>query len=474
MIHSRLLALLALCTLSQLLTFFPSVRAAHDIASACPGLPSPFDFSYPDRLCGNLKEFAVRLNDHMRALSRAAGPITASTAAAAAAGAPGSTAAPASLASPSTAAPSGSSPVSTSSSSPASDATLANSFLDPLPSTPRFLAYDSGIGGYGDTITGLVTTFITALLDGRALVVKHPWLLHAFEPATFDWRPTPDVKIDPVQFINNETEPVESGRVPRIALTAMKVDPEALFGRMEKYPVVRVAWNVGHLTYFYKNNGTWGARFRSLGLRPPFSFGCILRLLLRPKPEVWQMMRETARSLHSERGLSVGVHIRVDDRIVWGGLHGYGAPITLNETQIGQLMEQARPALECAQGVEDWWHPSPMKTKWLVLTNSHQLKEAIQKRYPDKVVVTNFVPRHVSKNEDPNSKSNEASEVMVQETVAEWLLFASCDRFVFPDSGYSRTAAMYAMRPASMHLTRICNPEHPVEVTTLAEKGSSI
>ncbi|GJP85619.1 hypothetical protein CLOP_g15723 [Closterium sp. NIES-67] len=472
MIRDTRRSILALATILLSLSSSPAARAAHDSSSACPGLPSPFDFSYPDRLCGNLKEVAVRLNDHMRALSRATGPIAAATTKPAAADAPASLASP-SAASPSAAAPFPSPSTSSSASSP-SDASLPASFLDPLPSSPRFLAYDSGIGGYGDTITGLITTFITALLDGRGFVVKHPWLLHAFEPASFDWRPTPDVKIDPVQFINNETQPVEAGRVPRIALTAMKVDPEVLFGRLERYPVVRVAWNVGHLTYFFKNNGTWGGRFRALGLRPPYSFGCILRLLIRPKPEVWQLMRETARALHSEHSLSVGVHIRVDDHVVWGGLHGYGAPITLNDTQIAQLMEQARPALECAQVVENWWHPSSIKSRWLVVTNSHQLKGAIQKRYADKVVVTNFVPRHVSKNEDPNDKSGEASEAMVQETVAEWLLFASCDRFVFPDSGYSRTAAMFSMRPASMHLTRTCDPEHPVEISTLAEKGSSI
>ncbi|CAI7824629.1 unnamed protein product, partial [Closterium sp. NIES-54] len=103
----------------------------------------------------------------------------------------------------------------------------------------------------------------------------------------------------------------------------------------------------------------------------------------RPKPEVWQLIRPFDQQLRGDRTVVIGLHIRFEDRAVWGE-GGEGAPLSLSEERVREMVEEVRPTLECAKLVQEWHIPSSLPVKWLLLCNSMQVKHAIREKYPDK------------------------------------------------------------------------------------------
>ncbi|CAI5487212.1 unnamed protein product, partial [Closterium sp. Naga37s-1] len=130
------------------------------------------------------------------------------------------------------------------------------------------------------------------------------------------------------------------------------------------------------------------------------------------------------------------------------------------------------------QTVEDFWYPPPLQVKWILITNSHPLKQVLKAKYPHKVVATDFIPWHsdrATEHENTDLTSPEEREAALRglqhfrETVAEWALVASCHTFIIPASGFSRTAALYALRPLDMFIPPPdpCNPEEPTPISAL-------
>ncbi|CAI5947402.1 unnamed protein product, partial [Closterium sp. NIES-65] len=302
-----------------------------------------------------------------------------------------------------------------------------------------------GCGGLGDALIGLAAAFTVALLDGRALILNHPCLPQAFDPAHVDWRLTDDVPMEPSRKYTYVPPPdvgpsaansppaagaaagseadseagaepadaaVQAGEVVRLNLKNRHVDLQPLFSRLAPAANILLRWNRGVLTrlfmeaynadreaYNADNGGKeeggvggewgmrgsreWALRLRSMGLRLPLATGCFLRFLLRPKPEVWQLIRPFDQQLRGDRTVVIGLHIRFEDRAVWGE-GGEGAPLSLSEERVRAMVEEVKPTLECAKRVQEWHVPSSLPVKWLLLCNSMQVKEAIRKQYPDK------------------------------------------------------------------------------------------
>ncbi|CAI7885995.1 unnamed protein product, partial [Closterium sp. NIES-53] len=89
---------------------------------------------------------------------------------------------------------------------------------------------------------------------------------------------------------------------------------------------------------------------------------------------------------------TVGIHIRVGDDVVWAG--DRGKPKELTAKQVDWLVTHARKWIHCARRVEEFWFPSSVAVRWMLITNSAQLKAAIKSRFPSKVITTDFIPRH--------------------------------------------------------------------------------
>ncbi|CAI7784043.1 unnamed protein product [Closterium sp. NIES-53] len=218
---------------------------------------------------------------------------------------------------------------------------------------------------------------------------------------------------------------------------------------------------------------------------PPFLFRSSLSIpsVPSPRPEVWQLVAGIEEHVWGEGVVRVAVHLRVPDQTVWHMFEGM--PLETSQQQLDELLAEANSTLQCAQTVEDFWYPPPLQVKWILITNSHPLKQALKAKYPDKVVATDFIPWHsdrATEHENTNLTSAEEREAAVRglqhfrETVAEWALVASCHTFIIPASGFSRTAALYALRPLDMFIPPPdpCNPEEPTPISALRGSWSGI
>ncbi|CAI5508120.1 unnamed protein product [Closterium sp. Naga37s-1] len=467
----------------------------------------------------------------------------------------------------------------------------------------RFLTYDwyGSCGGLGDYLIGLVSLFPAALLDRRALLVAQPCMHAAFRSPHIDTALSPDVPMGgrrpllratppPLDAASDGDEPqrVEwlappcerlegnlgaaaevrrdsnssssssssgdnSSAVPCLDLLRHTFEMEAL-QQLSALSNYRVRYNKGMLiTTLLRDQGLWANALRQLGFKVAYGFGCILRFLFSPRPEVWQLLVGMEEQAWGEGVVRVAVHVRVPDREVWqnDGM----TPQNMTQQQLDDLLAKASSTLQCAQAVEDFWYPPPLKVKWVLITNSHLLKQALKAKYPHKVMATDFIPWHSAQateheqhtdlaspderdaalrglqhfretvaewaliashrnmsvtrccvvhscsppaplvhsppcqvvatdfipwhsaqatqheqHTDLESSSSSAERDAAlqglqhfRETVAEWALIASSHSFIIPASGFSRTAALYALRPLDIYVPPPLNPPKAAE-----------
>ncbi|GJP46267.1 hypothetical protein CLOM_g5572 [Closterium sp. NIES-68] len=267
---------------------------------------------------------------------------------------------------------------------------------------------------------------------------------------------------------------------------------EPFFGELEGAVNIRMVSNRGVLTWLQtKAEGAWAERFRAMGFRLPYALGCAVRFLMKPRPEVQELFHSIELQLRTppptgrgerRRGVAtLGIHIRVKDAVVWEG--DRGAPKELSAEMVQKLVGSASRWLHCARRVESYWFPSSLTVRWMLITNSAQLKAALKSDFPDKVITTDFIPRHSNSlsSDSPGSHGNSSArrlgaiaeeqqdeekrerERLFQEVVTEWLLLASCDAYIISRSGYSSTAVYYAKRPMAAFDTDNCDPEMPLQ-----------
>ncbi|GJP49193.1 hypothetical protein CLOM_g8434, partial [Closterium sp. NIES-68] len=145
----------------------------------------------------------------------------------------------------------------------------------------------------------------------------------------------------------------EGGGVVWVDLRNTRVDPETYFKELENATNIRMATNLGMLTYMATQaSGPWAERFKALGMRLPYAVGCFFRFLLRPCAEVQEMFHSTEQRLRASTGddssrrvAVVGIHIRVQDEVVWGP--EYGAPKKLSWTSCWRTQNNGSTALRC-------------------------------------------------------------------------------------------------------------------------------
>ncbi|CAI5940827.1 unnamed protein product [Closterium sp. NIES-65] len=295
----------------------------------------------------------------------------------------------------------------------------------------RFLTFEwlDGCGGFADVLAGLVTALVVAILDNRALIVRNHCLPKAFEPSIINWEPDPFVPLEPARNLTlvdygwgrTIPERARDGEVVLVWLRDKFVRIEPFFKELEGAVNVRMTSNRGVLTWLQtRAKGEWAERFKAMGMRLPYALGCSLRFLMRgasavpqhraapaeevvggegrgdfPKPEVQALFHSIERRLRRRswagkagagrpRVATVGIHIRVRDRVVWAG--DRGEPKELSAKQVDVLIAGARKWIMCAQRVESYWFPSSVAVRWMLITNSAQLKAALKSRFPYKVL----------------------------------------------------------------------------------------
>ncbi|CAI7895198.1 unnamed protein product, partial [Closterium sp. NIES-53] len=296
------------------------------------------------------------------------------------------------------------------------------------PPAVRFLTYDwyGTCGGIGDYLIGLVSIFPAALLDRRALLVAQPCMHAAFRSPHIDTALSPDVPMGGKPLLratpldapgagagdsnsngngdsdgdsnerhvewhappcerlegNLSAEVRDSGAVPCFNMVGQSFGIQDL-QRHSALSNYRMRYNHGLLiNTLLLDEGPWAAALRQLGFKVAYGFGCILRFLFSPRPEVWQLVAGIEEHVWGEGVVRVAVHLRVPDQTVWHMFEGM--PLETSQQQLDELLAEANSTLQCAQTVEDFWYPPPLQVKWILITNSHPLKQALKAKYPDK------------------------------------------------------------------------------------------
>ncbi|CAI5964659.1 unnamed protein product [Closterium sp. NIES-64] len=257
--------------------------------------------------------------------------------------------------------------------------------------------------------------------------------------------------------------------------------PEAFFARHEAAANMRVRWNRGVATRLFREGGDWSRLLHRLGLRLPVSFGCVIRFLLRPKLEVLRAVEQQMREVERPGVSSICIHTRTPDEMTWTNR---GEVLGGENDAAAELLGWARnKLLACAQKVEDFWIPGDVAVRWVFLSNSRDIKEAVLAQYGDsKVLTTGITPLHTAM-----VRAAAARVASWQTSVAEWVLLTRCSLFVVTESGFSKTAALFSLRPLAIYLlarhhyrsarnqwTDSCDPERPASFALLGERWSGI
>ncbi|CAI5511635.1 unnamed protein product, partial [Closterium sp. Naga37s-1] len=100
-----------------------------------------------------------------------------------------------------------------------------------------------------------------------------------------------------------------------------------------------------------------------------------------PRKEVWPLTARLLQEMREVRTVVVGVHVRLSDSVVRDP-HATSKSVTA--ASMAAAMKQAAPILACAKAVEDMWYPPPLTVRWMLITNSIDLKTAIRSRFPGK------------------------------------------------------------------------------------------
>ncbi|CAI5962547.1 unnamed protein product [Closterium sp. NIES-65] len=246
----------------------------------------------------------------------------------------------------------------------------------------RFRTFEwlEGCGGYGDALNGLLFAFVTALLDGRALIVRHDCLPAAFLSAMIDCQLSDDVPLDPATVVPPldyygdgvvaaRPPPAKAGEVVRLDLRNKRVELEIYFKELENATNIRVAANRGMLTHLAtKAEGAWADRFKAMGIRAAHTLwgaftGSYCGERWAPCDEVKELFHSTMQNLEAQKApgsnsssisshvATLGIHIRVQDDVVWAG--DRGAPKELSMQDVEALVGNAKQWLDCA-AVRDW------------------------------------------------------------------------------------------------------------------------
>ncbi|CAI5472190.1 unnamed protein product [Closterium sp. Yama58-4] len=158
----------------------------------------------------------------------------------------------------------------------------------------------------------------------------------------------------------------------------------------------------------------------------------------------------------------------------------------MSDTARTELIKWAMGYVACAERLESWWVPPPTTVKWLIISNSQDLKAILKLIYPDKVVVSDIVPMHVNNlmldaadpsdsSPPPSAQATHTRQASVYTgAITEWLLLAASDILVISMSGFSHTAAFFSHRLNAVHNLDTCDPEVPMETYALGRMWSGV
>jgi hypothetical protein len=295
------------------------------------------------------------------------------------------------------------------------------------------------IQGFADRLLGIVSTFTLALVTGRKFAISHdvnyfPSLRAAFEPKRADlFRPDEE---------NWLLKSIERGRFPPDIVSKGTYDVANTHDRLDllssTYLFQKLYSNKSVSNLFLISNRGSSSFFeyphlnkvlRLTNLTPSNIFGNVISYLFRPVSELFEGFDILSNELKDNSTLKIAIQIRTGDR-VFGGLPNLHSR-NLRENDNYQRF------FSCAEQIDRF---TKKESKWLLFTDSLELRNSAQQKYGSNKVITttNFRVEHSA-----DAKMTEAS---FRKVAAEWWLMGQADYFVISEySGYGKTAAARTM-----------------------------
>ncbi|CAI5518472.1 unnamed protein product [Closterium sp. Naga37s-1] len=318
------------------------------------------------------------------------------------------------------------------------------------------------------------------------------------EPQRVEWHAPPCERLEG----NLGAAGRDSSAVPCLDLPRHTIEIEAL-QQLSALSNYRVRYNKGLLiTTLLHNQGPWAAALRQLGFKPA--------------AEVWNLLVGMEEQAWGEGVARVAVHVQNDgmtaqnmtaqqlEDLLGKANSTLQCAQNMTQQQLDDLPAKANSTLQCAQSIHlslvmyffPFLHsPSPFA---LALPHTscsphalhlppvrvlHALPTAplpLVHASPPRalpvgtcaVVATDFIPWHsaqATQHEQHTDLAPDERDAVLRglqhfwETVAEWVLIASSHSFIIPASGFSRTAAPYALRPLDIYVPPPLNPPKAVE-----------
>jgi hypothetical protein len=310
------------------------------------------------------------------------------------------------------------------------------------------------VSGLSDRFVGIATVFLLSLITNRLFLLGNMPELQPLE-SVFEMRHSEISTIVPSHLIpmmrENKSHPggnfLFDGTFEKSLIVNAIGDGEFLLSK-QTIDTIQVA-NLTDL-YVVSNRGRTISMFdkpflkkklTSMGLTKSSAFGCALRYLFRPRPEVFVPLLPTLQTLTLPDTLKIAIHIRTHD-----GVLVYGNKIRF---------ENYLPWFRCAEQIESFaLHSHHQQAVWVFYTDSIELRRKVLAKYgSDKVRVATDVPVEHSAKEMVCPLQSCVTQDGFNTAAAEWWNLGLADYHVVGiQGGYGKTAVMRTGRLKSTYL----------------------
>eukprot|EP01031_Cornospumella_fuschlensis_P034089 gene34089-41262_t len=328
------------------------------------------------------------------------------------------------------------------------------------PATAKFLVAVPNLSGLADRVIGIVSSFMLAMLTGRAFQIgpRSPLipLQSVFNTKYINWiRPAdPEWIIEPLKYKAKEMNYNSTVLSEKRHFAVNTLDNWKLLNNFLSQNLDGLLGGDAQITYIVINRGLSMRIFTNKHysneleitwrLSQETAFGCIVHLLFQPKPEIFLTIPDLFSGVmqvqeSSKKVVLIGIQIRVGDHIFandavqLAGFHAY---------------------FDCARQIEEFaLQEGYSEAKWLVVTDSRSLRKEVVAAYGDKVITSLHTHiEHSAKESSVCTHNCTVSSKGFEAAAAEWwMLSFSTYHIISQYSGFGRSASMVGFKGRSVY-----------------------
>jgi len=298
---------------------------------------------------------------------------------------------------------------------------------------PRFIVF-SPRGGLGDTMAGLGTAFLGAILSKRVLLLDWKTGEQGFVSPNL-----PNIWIKPNQYgAFDETSEdnfliasSDSKIFSHFFERALQVEPE----------VIKYSGNRGHVSSFFSSKYQHLAL--DAGLQQETAYGCLINFLLDWSPAIQSKFSREIGLLLDPNAFTVGIHIRAYNK---------GGDLAKREREKPARLSSFSIPLHCASDLDKKFNFRKKIARWLVVSDSPKLRKEIKSKYGKHVIIAEDLK--IGDGQDYNS-SGSGKIAPFAAAVGEMWMLGLADKLVVMDrSGFGRIGAGRSLKIRDIYSVR--------------------